>query len=106
MFAKKKKQIQKKLVFKNSNKLKSSSTGSPSPRPYGPGHIPEGPTGFSHNSMMYSPGGGTDFYRINQTGKEDLIVVNLLKKKIQPYLIFVFFFKQKYEQNQYARMFF
>lgn len=34
--------------------------------------LSDGPSGFSHN-MMYSPG-GTDFYRVNQTGKDDLIV--------------------------------
>lgn len=47
----------------------NSSTGSP--RPYGPNMGLDGPSGY----MMYSPGGGSDFYRVNQTGKDDIIVV-------------------------------
>ncbi|KAL7030722.1 hypothetical protein ACKWTF_006763 [Chironomus riparius] len=42
-----------------------------SPRPYGPG-LTDSPSGFPHShNMMYSPGGGTDFYRVNQTGGQN-----------------------------------
>ena len=79
--------FKKNLYKRKTNQI--LSTGSP--RPYGPG-LTDGPSGFSHShNMMYSSGGGTDFYRVNQTGKDDLIVVYLLlliryfycKKKIK-----------------------
>lgn len=74
------------------------STGSP--RPFGPG-LTDGPSGFSHShNMMYSPGGGTDFYRVNQTGKDDLIVVYLLL------LIRLFLQKKKYIFKMCKRMLF
>lgn len=63
-----KKFFRKQENLKLKAKKNNSSTGSP--RPYGPGL--DGPSGY----MLYnSPGGGTDFYRVNQTGKDDIIVV-------------------------------